>query len=118
MPHAINPTADTITANGDHKTQACQSASVENVFGFPHLAEKILLHMRIKDLLVNAQRVSKQWKAVIDSSTRLQQALFFKPLPGGPIHMGDRLLSRLGGGCRLQLRAHAQLHLRMQVLRL
>ncbi|KJX97023.1 hypothetical protein TI39_contig587g00005 [Zymoseptoria brevis] len=65
--------------------QPRHGGSLDDVFAFTHLAVKILLHMRIKDLLVNAQRVSKQWKAIIVNSLRLQQALFFKPLPGGPI---------------------------------
>lgn len=42
----------------------------------------IFLACRIYDLLINCQRVSKQWRAIIASSTRLQQALFFQPLPG------------------------------------
>ncbi|KAL4809611.1 hypothetical protein BDV18DRAFT_157360 [Aspergillus unguis] len=46
----------------------------------PELLETILLHLEITDLLVSAQRVSKHWLIIITGSTRLQQALFFKPI--------------------------------------
>ena len=49
----------------------------------PELVEMILLclgQIDVKDLLL-AQRVSKHFKAVIDGSTKLQQALFFKADP-------------------------------------
>lgn len=35
-------------------------------------------------ILLRAMRVCKQWKAIIDNSLKLQQALFFKPIPGPP----------------------------------
>jgi hypothetical protein len=72
----------------DHNTAEIQDesgTSMDHVLNSAQLLERILLFMRIKDLLVNAQRVSRQWKAIIDSSCRLQQALFFRPLPGGPV---------------------------------
>lgn len=37
--------------------------------------------MRIKDILVHAQRVNKTWHAVIQNSPKLQQALFFQAVP-------------------------------------
>lgn len=43
------------------------------------ILEAILLQLPISDLLVNAQLVSHQWKSAITSSTKLQQALFFRP---------------------------------------
>lgn len=36
--------------------------------------------MRIKDILMNAQRVNKMWQTAIKDSRKLQQALFFEPL--------------------------------------
>lgn len=54
-----------------------------DVFAIPELAEKILLNLPIKELLANAQRVCKSWHTIIEHSPRLQQALFFSPLPGG-----------------------------------
>ncbi|KAK5732317.1 hypothetical protein LTR17_010631 [Elasticomyces elasticus] len=42
----------------------------------PELIENIILHLPMKDLLLS-QRVCKTWKAVIDSSPQIQEALFF-----------------------------------------
>jgi hypothetical protein len=50
------------------------------VFSIPELLEAVLLHVDQTTLLVTAQRVSKHWLGVITASTRLQQALFFKPI--------------------------------------
>ena len=47
----------------------------------PELLELILLALPPQDLLVTAQLVSRGWKDAINSSVRLQQALFFRPLP-------------------------------------
>lgn len=55
---------------------------MDNVFGILELAEMIFLECRIQDLLTNCQRVRKSWRDIIASSNRLQQALFFEPLPG------------------------------------
>lgn len=55
---------------------------MDNVFGIAELAESIFLECRIQDLLTKCQRVSKQWQDIITTSERLQQALFFRPLPG------------------------------------
>lgn len=46
----------------------------------PEILELILLQLPLQDLLVTAQRVCCAWKAVIDSSSPIQQALFFRPL--------------------------------------
>ena len=54
------------------------------VFDTTELLEMILYELPTKDLLF-AQRISKQAKAVIDNSTKLQQALFFKPIQAGPL---------------------------------
>ena len=53
------------------------------VFDTTELLEMILYKLPVKDLLF-AQRVAKQWKAAIDNSVKLQQALFFRPVPVGP----------------------------------
>jgi hypothetical protein len=55
-------------------------AAATQVFDTTELLEIILYELPTKDLLF-AQRISKQTKAVIDNSTKLQQALFFKPVP-------------------------------------
>lgn len=55
---------------------------MHDVFGIFELAELIFLECKIQDLLVHCQRVCRQWRNIITSSHRLQQALFFEPLPG------------------------------------
>lgn len=60
--------------------------AVTSVFGTPELLETILLELPIKDLLINAQRVDKTFNGTIQASAKLQQALFFKPLPGKPLN--------------------------------
>ena len=54
------------------------------VFDTTELLEMILYKLPIRDLLF-AQRIAKQWKAVIDNSVKLQQALFFRPVPIEPV---------------------------------
>ena len=59
-------------------------AALEVVFATFELLEAILFDLPIRTLLLS-QRVAKQWKCTIERSTKLQQALFFKPIPGDPI---------------------------------
>ena len=40
----------------------------------------------MRDLLVNVQRTCKQWKAVLDGSRKLQQAMFFQPITDQGVH--------------------------------
>lgn len=55
-------------------------ASASNaVFATVELHESILHNLPTKDLLF-AQLVSKQWKAAIDKSPKLQRALFLQPV--------------------------------------
>lgn len=56
------------------------SKAIEAVLLTPELLEIILLHLDMTTLLVSAQRVSRHWLCVIAGSTKLQQALFFKPI--------------------------------------
>ncbi|EED19172.1 F-box domain protein [Talaromyces stipitatus ATCC 10500] len=51
----------------------------------PELLEEILLDLPMLDLL-HCQCVCRQWKGVIESSPRLQQALCFRPTPIGRKH--------------------------------
>lgn len=53
---------------------------MEAVLSTPELLEAILLHLDMTRLLVSAQRVSKEWLAVIAASSALQEALYFKPV--------------------------------------
>lgn len=53
------------------------------------LLEAILYELPTRDLLF-AQKVNKQWKAVIEGSIKLQHALFYIPLPGDDIPFSTR----------------------------
>lgn len=53
------------------------------VIGTVELVENIILHMRIRDILVNANRVCALWHKIIRECPEIQRALFFQPLPGG-----------------------------------
>jgi hypothetical protein len=57
------------------------AAAAERVLATYELIEPILFNLPTKDLLL-AQRVCTKWKSVIEQSTMLQQALFFKRIPG------------------------------------
>lgn len=61
----------------NEKAQKLQAVHTQ-VLSTTELLEMILLHLLMKDLLL-AQRVSVKWKAVIDESPDLQNALFFRP---------------------------------------
>jgi hypothetical protein len=51
-----------------------------NVFAIPELAEAILLELPMRDLLCCAQQVCRRWKAMVETSSALQQSLFLKPI--------------------------------------
>ncbi|KZL86806.1 f-box domain-containing protein [Colletotrichum incanum] len=91
--------------------------AMQTVLAIPELLEAILVQVDMRTLLVSACRVSKTWKAFMDGSPVLQQALFFKPVydvsraaihglgetsfpkvPSGhalPTHTDDRLINPL-----------------------
>jgi hypothetical protein len=52
---------------------------MDQFFGITELFEQVLLQLPIKDLLLNAQRVSKAWRNTVKRSTSLQRALFLAP---------------------------------------
>ena len=57
------------------------SASAQDqVLSLPELTAAIIIQLPINDILVNAQRVNRDWKAAVDSLP-VQQALFFAPVP-------------------------------------
>ena len=58
---------------------------MKDVFSVPELLEAILINLPIEELLIVAQRVCKTWNTSIKKSPRLQQALFFSPLPGNAL---------------------------------
>ena len=54
----------------------------ERVFSIAEVVENIFLELCCRDLLCNVQRICKSWKAIVDDSTPLQEALFNKPIQG------------------------------------
>ena len=67
------------------------------VLSTPELLEQILLELQIFDLL-HAQSVNTTFKTTIDSSTKLQQALYFRPCANEPVYFvpgTDRDLPKL-----------------------
>lgn len=58
------------------------------VFGTYEVLEAILYELPISNVLL-AQRVDRQFQAVITDSTKLQQALFLQPIPFNPIENED-----------------------------
>lgn len=63
-----------------------QSLACLAVFDTAELAEAIFLELPMRGLLVNVQRTCKQWKAVLDGSRKLQQAMFFEPIADQALH--------------------------------
>lgn len=59
--------------------------SCETVFSIAELAEAVFLELSMTDLLCTVQQTCKLWKATVDSSTRLQQALYFTPVRAAPV---------------------------------
>ncbi|KAE8353043.1 hypothetical protein BDV28DRAFT_148467 [Aspergillus coremiiformis] len=65
------------------------------IFLIPEILEKILLHTDIGTLLTSAQRVCCYWNALIQRSSPLQEALFFKPVEDNPRHGTKRIRNPL-----------------------
>ncbi|SPN97034.1 uncharacterized protein DNG_00550 [Cephalotrichum gorgonifer] len=61
-----------------------RSDASQCVFGVTELMEKILLECDQETLLTSACRVSTRWHSVIQTSTLIQQALFFLPIHENP----------------------------------
>ncbi|KAM3414897.1 hypothetical protein BST61_g10040 [Cercospora zeina] len=78
--------AEDASAAGARATEAKHYIAAHRLFNVTELLENILLELPFKDLLVIASRVCKRFKEVLDHSTRIQQALFFQPLPGPEVH--------------------------------
>ncbi|MBE3049970.1 hypothetical protein IMZ48_47215 [Candidatus Bathyarchaeota archaeon] len=61
-----------------------QCLAARSVFGITELIEKIFLECDQATLLTSVCRVSKQWHSIIQTSTPIQQALFFLPIQDNP----------------------------------
>lgn len=57
------------------------SHAMDAVTLVPELLEEILLNLDLTTLLVSVPRVSKKWNQIVSTSTALQQALYFRPVP-------------------------------------
>ncbi|KAK3707069.1 hypothetical protein LTR37_012401 [Vermiconidia calcicola] len=57
------------------------ASTAEQLFCVTELLEQILLHAELRDILLS-QRVAKSWRATVQGSARLKQALFFEPVSG------------------------------------
>jgi hypothetical protein len=53
----------------------------ERVFDIPELFEAVLIHLPAGELLVSAQRVTKKWFELLNTSSQLQQKLFLRQYP-------------------------------------
>ena len=60
--------------------QIVSLTACERLLATPELFEMILLELPMQTLLVNVQRICKEWSAFLESSLKLQQAMFFKPI--------------------------------------
>lgn len=65
-------------------------AAFHAVFDTMELAEMILGEICMRDLLISVQRVCKGWKSTIDASSKLQEALFFRPINSKCLIYGGR----------------------------
>ena len=65
-------------------------SACEKVFQVTELAEAIFLELSISILLCRVQRTCRGWRAIVASSARLQQALFFTPIARVPLKLGER----------------------------
>lgn len=45
----------------------------------------IFMELWFRDVLCNIQRVCKEWRDIVEASTPIQQALFFKAIPARPV---------------------------------
>ncbi|KAF4230188.1 hypothetical protein CNMCM6805_000823 [Aspergillus fumigatiaffinis] len=67
--------------------------STRLVLSTPELLENVLFYLDVQSLLTSAQRVCRSWTRLIQTSPRLQQTLFFKPIP--PEQCRGKLLNPL-----------------------
>lgn len=54
--------------------------AMQNNLALPKLLENIIVHLPERDILTNGQRVSLNWKTIIDSSPAIQKKIMFQPV--------------------------------------
>lgn len=62
---------------------------MQNTLALPELLENIIVHLPERDILINAQRVSRHWKTIIDSSPTIQKKIMFQPVKQSAISPVD-----------------------------
>ncbi|KAK3629326.1 hypothetical protein LTR56_018101 [Elasticomyces elasticus] len=66
-----------------------QQPAMSELFGIAELLEMVFLGLSMRDVLCNVQRTCRTWKAVVDSSLPIQQALFLKPITSMRLRCDD-----------------------------
>lgn len=61
---------------------------MERFLGIPELLEVVLLQLDNRTLLTSANRVSRDWNELIQTSPQIQQKLFFRPAADAPTKDG------------------------------
>lgn len=72
------------SVNSSSSTPSRRCLAACRVFGITELIEKIFLECDQATLLTSVCRVSKEWHSIVQTSTPIQQALFFLPIPDSP----------------------------------
>ena len=54
--------------------------AMQNTLALPELLENIISHLPERDILCRAQRVSRNWKNIIDSSPGIQRKIWLQPI--------------------------------------
>ncbi|KAK5715313.1 hypothetical protein LTR17_016829 [Elasticomyces elasticus] len=77
-----------MASSADDRDTAQQPAMSE-LFGIAELLEMLFLGLSMRDVLCNVQRTCRTWKAVVDNSSPIQQALFLKPVTSMRLRCDD-----------------------------
>jgi hypothetical protein len=72
-----------------------RASAAHQLLHIPLILENIILHLSIRDILVNAQRVNQTWRSIISSYTSIQRALFLKPWATSDITPPESMLNPL-----------------------
>ncbi|KAF2166461.1 hypothetical protein M409DRAFT_54807 [Zasmidium cellare ATCC 36951] len=84
----VASSSDDDSEDGDPSTHPSNRAKAK-ALSIPEILEQILLNLRICDLIFPIPLVCRQWRDTIEGSSKLQQALFLSPLPGGPLYLSS-----------------------------
>ncbi|KAK3642260.1 hypothetical protein LTR56_010837 [Elasticomyces elasticus] len=76
-------------ASRAHERATTQQQAMSELFGIAELLEMVFLGLSMRDVLCNVQGTCRTWKAVVDSSLPIQQALFLKPITSMRLRCDD-----------------------------